>query len=278
MSKIVHASLILLIGVAMNCNRTIDYEEPPVDQKNPVVKMETSKGDIYLELFEQDAPETVANFVGLAEGSKEFTDPQSGDKTKRPYYDGLTFHRVIDGFMIQGGCPLGTGTGDPGYKFRDEINAESLGLDTIMVAEAPYAQRDAQMYTFEKLGISSQEELDARLEEVKDEFNRVAVMPLVDLYTSVGYTYDSHLTSHKAVRGVIAMANAGPNTNGSQFFITHGDTPWLDGKHTVFGKVVKGMAVVDSIAKTEVEPGSNRPLEAVTIRTVRVVKQGDHQE
>jgi peptidyl-prolyl cis-trans isomerase B (cyclophilin B) len=145
--------------------------------------IETSKGTIELELFRDDAPETVANFEKLAgEG----------------FYDGLIFHRVIPDFMIQGGCPEGTGMGGPGYKFGDEIN------------------------------------------------------------------------DHKIVRGTLAMANAGPNTNGSQFFIVTADaTPWLDGKHTAFGQVTGGQDVVEAIESVD-RDGRDRPVEPVTMEKVTV--------
>jgi peptidyl-prolyl cis-trans isomerase A (cyclophilin A) len=139
----------------------------------------TSMGDIVVKLLPEKAPKTVENFVGLAEGTREWTDPRSGQKRKTPLYDGTVFHRVIPQFMIQGGDPLGTGTGGPGYKFADEIGPDNK---------------------FSKAGL-------------------------------------------------LAMANSGPNTNGSQFFITEVPTPHLDRGHTIFGEVVKGGDLVARIAK-----------------------------
>lgn len=155
-------------------------------------KFETNRGDIYTVLEFKKTPMTVGNFVGLAEGKIKNTAKSAGV----PYYDGLKFHRVIPNFMIQGGCPLGTGTGDPGYKFQDEI-------DTSLKHTGP---------------------------------------------------------------GVLSMANAGPGTNGSQFFITHVATPWLDGKHTVFGHVVVGQDVVNKIVGDD------------TIRKVVILRKGKEAE
>jgi cyclophilin family peptidyl-prolyl cis-trans isomerase len=148
--------------------------------------MKTTEGDIVLELFDEDAPKTVANFKKLA---------------GQGFYDGLIFHRVIQDFMIQGGCPQGTGTGGPGYTFEDEIN------------------------------------------------------------------------QHKIVKGTLAMANAGPDTNGSQFFIVTADeTPWLDGKHTAFGQVVDGMDVVERLGNAETD-SRDRPVEPLGIQSVELPDQ-----
>lgn len=163
--------------------------------------LHTNHGDIVIELFDDQAPKTVANFVGLATGTKEYTDPASGAHTTGNFYDGVVFHRVIDGFMIQGGDPEGTGRGGPGYTFADEFHPE-LSFDR------PY---------------------------------------------------------------LLAMANAGPGTNGSQFFITVTKTPHLNRKHTIFGEVTDpaSKAVVDSIATTATDR-MDRPLDAVVIQSVTV--------
>jgi peptidyl-prolyl cis-trans isomerase A (cyclophilin A) len=161
----------------------------------------TSEGNFTIRLFDEDAPNTVANFVGLAEGSKEWTDPKNGQRVKRPFYDGLTFHRVIDAFMIQGGDPLGNGTGGPGYKFNDEFSPK--------------------------------------------------------------------LKHTKA--GILSMANAGANTNGSQFFITLVATPWLDNKHSVFGEVVDGMEVVKKIGSTPTS--QDRPIKPITVQSVTIRRE-----
>jgi peptidyl-prolyl cis-trans isomerase A (cyclophilin A) len=162
---------------------------------------DTTQGTIVIKLFEKEAPQTVGNFVGLAEGTKEFKDPKTGQKVKRPFYDGLIFHRVIPQFMIQGGCPLGTGTGDPGYRFGDE--------------------------------------------------------------------FDKSLKHDKP--GKLSMANAGPGTNGSQFFITVAPTPWLDNKHTIFGEVTEGYDVVEKISKVP-RGAQDRPNKEVKINSVKIEK------
>ena len=157
----------------------------------------TTQGTVTVRLFPDHAPKTVRNFVELAEGGREWTDPRTGAKTKEKLYDGTIFHRVITNFMIQGGDPLGRGTGGPGYRFADEIHPD-LRFDK------PF---------------------------------------------------------------LLAMANSGPGTNGSQFFITTVPTPWLNGKHTIFGEVIDGADVVDAISRVQTVPG-DRPVTDVVLQSV----------
>lgn len=188
-------AIITISGVFAQKNKQInqmDQDFLSKQQEGIYAKFSTNKGDIYTLLEYKKTPMTTANFIGLAEGSIPNTAKSAGT----PYYDGLTFHRVIANFMIQGGCPNGNGMGGPGYKFADEID-ESL----------------------------------------------------------------KHIGP-----GILSMANAGPGTNGSQFFITHVATPWLDGKHTVFGHVVQGLEVVNAIAQND------------TIRQISILRKGEEAE
>ncbi|MBL0778730.1 MULTISPECIES: peptidylprolyl isomerase [Streptomyces] len=164
--------------------------------------LKTNHGNIEVRLFPNHAPKTVKNFVGLATGEQEWTNPENGQKTSDKLYDGTVFHRVISGFMLQGGDPLGNGTGGPGYQFADEFHPD-------LAFNKPY---------------------------------------------------------------LLAMANAGPGTNGSQFFITVAPTAWLTGKHTIFGEVEDpaSQKVVDEIASTQTNPRTDRPVKDVVIESVVV--------
>lgn len=274
-------ALLVLVSLAF----AQDAEQPVADapkaeaKPNPVVIMKTSLGDIEIELFEQQAPKTVKNFLDLAEGKKEFKDSKTGEMVTRPFYDGLAYHRVIKDFMIQGGCPLGTGTGGPGYNFEDEISAKSLGLDTMKVIQEgggahPFLSIQSQQQfqstivnpLLRKMGVTSQEQLDERMAELEA---ALETLTLSDVYVNQGYVFDDELESTPPNRGVLAMANSGPNTNGSQFFINLVDTPWLTGKHTVFGKVTKGMDIVDKIGLVEVDPRTSKPKADVTLISIR---------
>ena len=166
-------------------------------------KFDTSEGTFTARLFDDLVPKTVENFVGLAEGTKTWTDPRNNKKvTDQPYYDGVIFHRVIDGFMIQSGDPLGQGIGGPGYQFADEFTPQ--------------------------------------------------------------------LRHSKA--GILSMANAGPNTNGGQFFITLGPTPHLDNRHSVFGEITEGLDVVQKIGSTKVGP-RDRPVKDIVINKLTIERR-----
>jgi peptidyl-prolyl cis-trans isomerase A (cyclophilin A) len=181
-------------------NRPTPWTDKVAQGKDVFASIETNLGTVVVKLYSKDAPKTVKNFVGLATGEKDWKNPATGETVQgKPLYVGTIFHRVIDGFMIQGGDPMGTGRGDPGYRFEDEFQSGK---------------------TFDKVGL-------------------------------------------------LAMANAGPGTNGSQFFITVSLPTYLNNRHTIFGEVVKGYDVVTAIAKTPKGPG-DRPLQAVTISKIEL--------
>ena len=166
----------------------------------PTATFHTSKGSFKVQLMPDHAPNTVANFTGLATGTKEWTDPKDGSKRAEPLYDGTIFHRVIPNFMIQGGDPLGSGRGGPGYQFDDECPPDGPSFDR---------------------------------------------------------------------KGLLAMANAGPGTNGSQFFVTVAPTAWLTGKHTIFGEVTEGMDIVEAISTVETGP-MDKPREDVVVERIDI--------
>ena len=201
------ASLLLPLTIAVHAAMPVaktlatpSKDKDPNKGKIVIAVFETSKGTFKARLFTDKAPKTVENFTSLAEGTREWTDPKTGKKVKRPLYDGTIFHRIIAGFMIQGGDPLGNGTGGPGYKFDNEIDP----------------------------------------------------------------------TLRHSKPGILAMANAGPNTNGSQFYVTVEKKEYLDGSYSVFGEVIDdGMKVVEVISKVKTGP-MDRPIEPVVLKSVKI--------
>lgn len=193
----------------------------------------TDKGDLVVELFPEAAPKTVENFVTLSE---------------KGFYDGIIFHRVIPQFMAQTGDPQGTGTGGPGYSFEDEIDATALGLDTMKAGVTPYYQRQIMMAAIKKLGIEDEATFQQRRAEVEREAQSLAEKSVKEVLELNGYSYREGLASVPGKRGALGMANSGPNTNGSQFFINQVDTPHLNGLHTFFGQLEeKSFPVLDQI-------------------------------
>jgi peptidyl-prolyl cis-trans isomerase A (cyclophilin A) len=201
MRRMITVCVAVMCGVALLWGMGAAQEAKKLEPGTYAV-FHTSMGKFTAKLFTDKAPKTTENFIGLAKGTKKWTDPKTGQQVQRPFYDGLIFHRVIPGFMIQGGDPLGNGRGGPGYRFEDEFNPA--------------------------------------------------------------------LRHNKP--GILSMANAGPNTNGSQFFITVAPTPHLDNKHSVFGEVVEGMDVVNKIANVPRDPMNDKPKQDVVIQKLEILE------
>ncbi len=243
-------------------------------------KIVTSHGEIVLELYPAAAPETVANFIGLATGTKAYKDAKTQEEKKGHFFDGLVFHRILKGFMIQGGCPFGAGHGGPGFAFKDEINAVGLGLDKQKAQHPGMVQDLARRLTTKEFDIKTQEDVKKVGEEKLNEaFNKhiqdlLLNKSLKEVYELSGYSYDDKLVPVKNNKGTISMANSGPNTNGSQFFINAADNNWLDGKHTVFGKVIDGMSVVSTLENLPANE-SGKTTEEAKIITIRELSKED---
>lgn len=252
----------------------------------PGIVIETSAGTIEAELWPAAAPKTVKTFLALAEGKVAWVDIPAREIRETPFFDGLTFHRIIDNFMLQGGCPNGNGSGSPGFMFEDEINADGLGLDKVkLFPNGPKAdphvailgvlgnnpvqaqqtfERTIILPLLQKLGIPTSE-ANKRTSEWQP---KLFELTLKQVYENQGYVYNDTLEAKGMAKYTLAMANSGANTNGSQFFINLVPNPYLNGKHTVFGKVTKGFEVVDKLGKVKVGPG-NKPLEPVKILSIR---------
>ena len=261
------------------------YSAGMENPQNPVAVLKTNQGTIILELYTDAAPETVNNIAGLANGSREYLDPKSGSKLTGHYYDGLTFHRVIPEFMIQGGDIAGNGSGGPGFKFQDEINADALGLDKVNLEVATSYMRDLQMSLqtkireelFAKYNIKSQEDVNKNISKLEQDFalrmqqaiKANSSKSVKEILASAGYQFNNKLPSRRMAAFSVAMANAGPNTNGSQFFININENGFLNGKHTNFGKVLDGKSVVIDISNVE-KNQQDMPSNPVIIKSFRV--------
>jgi cyclophilin family peptidyl-prolyl cis-trans isomerase len=199
---VISISILLFVLCFSDCKKDSIKASTSASKERIYARIVTTMGDINCELFPDKAPKTVANFIGLAEGTKEWLLPGTNQWVKKPLYSGTIFHRVIPDFMIQGGDPLGNGTGGPGYEFEDEFSPD-LKFD---------------------------------------------------------------------VPGRLAMANAGPNTNGSQFFITERPTPHLNNRHTIFGQC-KEIDVVKAIARVDRDPSNDRPRTDVVIKEIKIIRE-----
>jgi cyclophilin family peptidyl-prolyl cis-trans isomerase len=254
---------------------------PVESTTNPLVLLQTNRGDMVFELFPEEAPSTVNHFLSLADGSKPFLDPVTRQQVMRPFYDGLGFHRIVNGFIIQGGSPDGSPGGNPGIVIADEINALSLGLDRMTVLDsegAPHpilgirSEEDFRSRVLEPLyrsmGIADAATLRQRTGQVRE---RLQTLSVKDLYELEGYRYTQRVRSRPPVSGALGMANHGPGTTGSQFFITLTETDWLTGRYNFFGRIRAGDNVLQTLARSRVDD-NDRPVEAITIFSVTRIR------
>ncbi len=242
----------------------ISAEAAMEDPTNPLVLLSTSTGDIYIELLSNEAPNNVENFLALAHGEVEFVDPNSNARFKPRYFDGMQFHRVIPGFVIQAGSPFHNPLGAPENLLSDEINANSLGLDRLPVMDEqgninPILNIGNRIEfhevllkpLFNLLNVETETQMLERQYEILEILQGLTVK---EAYENQGYRYQEDLPTRGITRGIVALANAGPDENGPEFFIALQDSPWLNGKHTVIGRIVEGIETADTIATNEVEP------------------------
>jgi cyclophilin family peptidyl-prolyl cis-trans isomerase len=235
------------------------------DSQNPLIRISTSKGEMYLELYPLEAPNNVENFIALAEGEKEFTNLKTGEPIQSRYYNGMRFHRVVPGFIIQAGSPAYNPLGLQVSLLNDEINANALGLDQIPalnpdgsfadvlnIESKPDFHEEILTPLYSQRNITDVEAALSRQYQVLETLQELSVK---SVYENQGYRYDDSLESRPIERGTVALANSGPDSNGSEFFISLTAAEWLWGKYTVIGKVVEGQEVMDSIGNTAIDPG-----------------------
>lgn len=250
------------------------------NQTNPLMLMTTSQGAIYIELLPGEAPDNVARFIELAEGQVEFFDEIANATFTPRYYDGMRFHRVLPGFAIQGGSPVYHPLGAPEQLLADEINAAALGLDRLPVLnedgsinpmlnvgnQQEFATRVLEPL-YRELGIETVSELGPAEDDIVTNLRNLTVMRL---YEYEGYTYQNQFQTRGISRGTVALANDGPNRNGPEFFIALRNADWLNGRHTVIGRVVEGMDIADRIGTVAIDPAAFNPQSSVIYSIRRI--------
>ena len=232
--------------------------------QNPMIRISTSQGEIYLELFPLEAPSNVENFIALAEGEKEFTNQDTGEPILARYYNGMRFHRVVPGFVIQAGSPAYNPLGLQINLLDDEINADALGLDQISalntdgsfaaelnIESKPDFHKEILTPLYSQRNIT---DVEAALSSQYQLLEALQGLSVKSVYENQGYRYDDSLASRPIERGIVALANSGPDSNGPEFFISLTAAEWLSGKYTVIGKVIEGQEVMDRIGGTAIDP------------------------
>ena len=239
------------------------------DTANPLMLVSTSEGPIYIEMLTAEAPNNVARFVGLTEGEVALTVGDSNTTISPRYYNDSRFHRVVPNFIIQAGSKDNQAYGSTLDYLADEINARALGLDRLPVvleageinpilnigSQRVFAQRVLEPL-YRHLQIDSREQLETEENIILESLQSLTVMTL---YQYEGYSYQNRHPTRALTRGIVALANDGPNKNGSEFFISLRDAPWLNGRYTVIGRVVEGMDIADRIGMKSIHPASPDP-------------------
>ncbi len=273
--------LLFALAVIAHLGSHADYASARLameDSSNPLMLVSTSAGPIYIEMLPAEAPDNVARFIEFTVGEVPLTETNSTLTASPRYYNGSQFHRVIPNFIIQAGSPEHNAHGRPRDYLADEINATALGLDRLpVILQAgeinPILNADSQQEfasrvlepLYRQLGIESPEQLETEESAIIDALQSLTVMRL---YEYEGYRYQNRYPTRAITRGVVALANDGPNRNGPEFFISLSDAPWLDGRYTVIGRVVEGMETADGIGDKPIQPVNPDP-ESTRIYSIR---------
>ena len=273
--------LLFALAVIAHLESHADYASARLameDSSNPLMLVSTSAGPIYIEMLPAEAPENVARFIEFTVGEVPLIETDSTLTASQRYYNGSQFHRVIPNFIIQAGSPEHNAHGRPRDYLADEINASALGLDRLpVILQAgeinPILNTDSQQEfanrvlepLYRQLGIDSPEQLETEESAIIDALQSLTVMRL---YEYEGYRYQNRYPTRAITRGIVALANDGPNRNGPEFFISLSDAPWLDGRYTVIGRVVEGMETADRIGDKPIQPVNPDP-ESTRIYSIR---------